>query len=110
MATAEATGGTGSIEWSAWIRVGLGVLAATSAGLGLIMVIVAGFALPFDAIRTVGQASRIRHDWAGLLPAAVDGAMSDAWHELRLPATQTSQTCSRASQGPALLSYPGAVA
>jgi hypothetical protein len=58
--------------------VSLGVTAAASAGLGLIMVIIAGFALSFDAIRTVGQASRIRHDWAWLLPAAVDGAMSVA--------------------------------
>jgi len=69
---------TRSISGSRAIAAGLGILATLTAALGLMMVIVAGFALSFDAIRAVGQASRIRHDWAWLLPAAVDGAMSVA--------------------------------
>jgi Protein of unknown function (DUF2637) len=54
-------------------------LAGLVAGVGLMAaVITAGFALSFDAIRDVGGASDVRGDWAWLLPAAVDGAMSAA--------------------------------
>jgi hypothetical protein len=62
--------------WSAVVHAGLAVLAGLVAGVGLIAVISAGFALSFDAIRTVGRASGIRDGWVWLLPAAIDGAMA----------------------------------
>lgn len=56
----------------------LTVLAGLVVVAGMAVVITAGFALSFDAIRVVGRAARIRPDWAWLLPAAIDGAMAVA--------------------------------
>lgn len=61
-----------------FVSTALGVLAGVVAGAGVLAVVVAAFALSFDAIRTVGQAAHIRADWAWMLPVAVDGAMSTA--------------------------------
>ena len=61
-----------------FVSTALGVLAGLVAGAGVLAVVVAAFALSFDAIRTVGRAAHIRGDWAWMLPVAVDGAMSTA--------------------------------
>lgn len=61
---------------SAWLVIGLGVLVGSVAGVGLVVVISAGFALSFDAVSAVGRASGVRPELAWLLPAAVDGAMA----------------------------------
>jgi hypothetical protein len=63
---------------SAFIHVLLILLAGMVVVAGMVIVVTAGFALSFDAIRAVGRASRIRPDWAWLLPAAIDGAMAVA--------------------------------
>lgn len=75
-AVAVRSGPVGRAGWSSAVTMSLGVLAGLVAGVGLLVVITAGFALSFDAIRAVGRASHVRVDWAWLLPAAVDGAMA----------------------------------
>lgn len=67
--------GPGRFHESAVLVSVLAVLACMIALARLVAVIVAGFALSFDAIRAAARASGIRADWAWLLPAAVDGAM-----------------------------------
>jgi Protein of unknown function (DUF2637) len=56
----------------------LAALAGMVAGIGLLAVIGAGFALSFSAIGTVARASGISGGLAWLLPTAIDGAMSVA--------------------------------
>ncbi|MBA3488051.1 MAG: DUF2637 domain-containing protein [Longispora sp.] len=53
----------------------LRVVAGLVSIVGTLGVAVAGFALSFDAIRTVGMASGVRVSIAWLLPVSVDGAM-----------------------------------
>jgi hypothetical protein len=48
----------------------LAMFAVLVAGVGLVAVIAAGFALSFDAIRTVGRAAEIRDDLAWLQRSA----------------------------------------
>jgi hypothetical protein len=60
------------------VAVALGVLAGLVATAGTIAVAVAGFALSFDAIRSVAQASHIRASIAWMYPVTVDGSMAVA--------------------------------
>ncbi|WP_422744391.1 DUF2637 domain-containing protein [Micromonospora sp. WMMD754] len=71
-------GGGGPVNWPKIRTIAFGVLAGVVASAGTIAVTVAGFALSYDAIRAVGIASRIRTEWAWLLPVSVDGAMAVA--------------------------------
>ena len=66
------------MNWPKIRTIAFGVLAGVVASVGTIAVTVAGFALSYDAIRAVGIASRIRTEWAWLLPVSVDGAMAVA--------------------------------
>ncbi|MFE9955814.1 DUF2637 domain-containing protein [Micromonospora sp. NPDC005299] len=66
------------MNWPKVRTVAFGVLAGVVASAGTLAVTVAGFALSYDAIRAVGIASRIRTEWAWLLPVSVDGAMAVA--------------------------------
>ncbi|MEU5946332.1 DUF2637 domain-containing protein [Micromonospora sp. NPDC047465] len=63
-------------NWPKIRTIAFGILAGVVASAGTIAVTVAGFALSYDAIRAVGIASRIRTEWAWLLPVSVDGAMA----------------------------------
>lgn len=65
-------------NWNQIRTIAFGVLAGVVASVGTLAVTVAGFALSYDAIRAVGIASRIRVEWAWLLPVSVDGAMAVA--------------------------------
>lgn len=56
----------------------LSAVAGTVAVAGILGVVVAAFALSFDAIRAVAVAAHIRASIAWLFPVAVDGAMSVA--------------------------------
>jgi hypothetical protein len=64
--------------WSQFLATALGTLAGLIAAAGTSAVVVAGFTLSFDAIRRVAIAAYIRHDWAWLMPVAVDGSMAVA--------------------------------
>lgn len=64
--------------WSQFFATALGTLAGLVAAAGTMAVVTAGFTLSFDAIRRVAIASYIRHDWAWLMPVAVDGSMAVA--------------------------------
>ncbi|MGK5737294.1 DUF2637 domain-containing protein [Micromonospora sp. URMC 103] len=66
------------MNWPRIRTIAFGILAGTVASAGTLAVAVAGFALSYDAIRAVGIASRIRTEWAWLLPVSVDGAMAVA--------------------------------
>lgn len=66
------------MNWSKIRTIAFGILAGVVASAGTLAVTVAGFALSYDAIRAVGIASRIRVEWAWLLPVSVDGAMAVA--------------------------------
>lgn len=66
------------MNWNQIRTIAFGILAGVVASVGTLAVTVAGFALSYDAIRAVGIASRIRVEWAWLLPVSVDGAMAVA--------------------------------
>jgi len=61
-----------------WVQIALGITAGTIASLGITAVTSAGFALSFDAIRTVARASHINIHLDWMLPVAIDGAMAVA--------------------------------
>jgi len=61
--------------WRERGTVALVVLGCVVAALGTLAVIAAGFALSFDAIRSVGISAGVSPDIAWLLPVSIDGAM-----------------------------------
>jgi hypothetical protein len=64
--------------WSRFLATLLGTVAGIIAAAGTSAVVVAGFTLSYDSIRRVGISAYIRHDWAWLLPVAIDGSMAVA--------------------------------
>lgn len=61
-----------------WTQLALGITAGTIASLGIIGVTSGGFALSFDAIRTVARAAHINTHLDWMLPVTIDGAMAVA--------------------------------
>ncbi len=64
--------------WGRAVRVALGVIAGLVAAVGVLAVTAAGFALSFDAIKSMAVVARINPDLAWLLPVSIDGAMAVA--------------------------------
>nr|WP_221374435.1 DUF2637 domain-containing protein [Actinoplanes polyasparticus] len=60
------------------MQITLGIVAGTIASLGIVAVTSGGFALSFDAIRTIARAAHINADLDWMLPVTIDGAMAVA--------------------------------
>lgn len=66
------------VDWARVRAIALGIVAGTIATAGTAAVAAAGFALSFDAIRSVAIAAYVREEMAWMMPVAIDGAMSVA--------------------------------
>lgn len=66
------------VNWSRALTVALGVMAGVVASVGLLAVAAGGFALSYDAIRSVAAASHIRSDITWMMPGTIDGSMAVA--------------------------------
>lgn len=76
--TTEPTPGPARTAARPWTQIALGIAAGLIASAGITAVTAAGFALSFDAIRTVGRAAHINGHLDWMLPVAIDGAMAVA--------------------------------
>lgn len=76
--TTEPTNGSAEPAARRWKQTALGITAGAIASVGIIAVTSGGFALSFDAIRTVARAAHINAQLDWMFPVTIDGAMAVA--------------------------------